>query len=335
MYPCNTYLKISEIVPQGQWVAVVLHFFNIMLVFPFILHRNGYFVIGRPNRNFTADLLISTYGQLIPDNTGAIALYHDDSRNYEIAMYPTNTRLQDAVVFGTENAQSAQLINVLIPGQKQVIEDQAFLDGEESIVRCNCCQALNMSVYKQSSPTPGRRNPCIQRPPTTAPTTLPPLTPPSSHEVYISEIAIETHYFTREWIELEGRNGLSLDNYFIVLYNIDGLAAYTIQLENKIGPDGYFLIGESLMVPPPDLSLPMNLFGSYILERGGAVALYYGFVTDIPEGEDATDKNLVDAVVFTGSLETPVAGQVDVLTDGSEQFFANLERYDLYDILTY
>ncbi|XP_072030169.1 uncharacterized protein [Amphiura filiformis] len=286
-------------------------------------NANGYFVIGRPNNNFTADLQIGVFGQIIPDNKGAIALYHDDSRNYEVGMQPTNTRLQDAVVYGSQDTTpNAQLIDVFIRGQMQIVEDQGFLNGDESIVRCECCQALNMSVYKQSYPTPGRVNPCVPQP---IITTRPPLTPPSSDEVFINEIAIETHFFTKEYIELKGTPSLALDNYFIVLYNIEGLAYFTIQLENTIGPDGYFLIGSANISPPPHVRFPFTI-GSYIDEKGGAVALYYGYASDIAKDAGATDKNLIDAVVFTANADMGVGGQADILTKGSEQFYADLQR---------
>lgn len=280
-----------------------------------ILHRNGYFVIGRPNGNFTADLLVPGRQQLIPNDAGGIALYHGDIRNYTQGQAPTNDNLQDAVVYGSQDVINKVFIDTLLPGQKQITEDQGFLSGDESIIRCQCCNPLQTSAFKLGRPTPGRRNPCITP------------TAPSSTEVFINEIGVRTRLFSNDYIELRGMPNLAMDNYFIVLYGINGTSYFSLQLEKTIGSDGFYLIGSANMSPPPIVRFPPSRGGT-IHEDGGALALYHGYAGDVPKGSDVTDKNLIDAIVYTASPYIPVDAKSDILTLTQGQFFADLTRFE-------
>ena len=277
-------------------------------------------MIGRPSPNFNIppDLVITGSDQLLPDDAGAIALYHGDRRNYSVGMEPTNIDLVDAIVYGSENTNSDKLLYILLPDQTQVIEDQKFMEGDESIVRCQCCQPLDSSVYEQDRPTPGYDNPC----------TLP--EPPSSFEVSISEVGMKTHLFTTEYIELQGPANLALDDYFIVLYDKDGLVYFTEQLRNQIGESGFYLLGSPNMSPSPDINFLSRGVQNTIEEDGGVVALYYGTAGDFPKGSGATDRNLVDAIVYTASADEQVGG-VDILMTEQWQFFADLNRSVKFD----
>ncbi|MFH1279133.1 MAG: hypothetical protein ABIK65_12235 [Candidatus Eisenbacteria bacterium] len=143
----------------------------------------------------------------------------------------------------------------------------------------------------------------------------------ASAQVLINEVDCDTPGLdNKEFIELIGPAGHSLDGYVLVLYNGYLNSAYqTWDLDGySIGGNGYFLVGNQGVSPAADI-----VFADNLLQNGAdAVALYLGDGTDFPWGEPVKTENLVDAFVYdTNDPDDPgimillEAGQVQVNED--------------------
>jgi hypothetical protein len=109
----------------------------------------------------------------------------------------------------------------------------------------------------------------------------------------------------QEFVELSGPANLSLNGYAVVFINGATDASYlAFDLDGyQLGNTGFFLLGNSGVVPPPDITFPTTT-----LQNGAdAVALYLANASDFPFGTPATTTNLVDAIVYGGSNNPPDA----------------------------
>jgi hypothetical protein len=133
-----------------------------------------------------------------------------------------------------------------------------------------------------------------------------------------------------EFIELYdgGIGNQSLAGYTIVFYNggsgspcATGTASYfAMDLTGSTDANGYYLIGNPLVVPTPVQTWPPNT-----LQNGAdAVALYFGTAAAaFPTGTVATATNLVDAVVYHTS-DSPPCTLLATLTPNQPQVNENL-----------
>jgi hypothetical protein len=105
-----------------------------------------------------------------------------------------------------------------------------------------------------------------------------------------------------EFVELAGPANLSLNGLVVVFFNGNTDASYqSFDLDGwQLGPTGYFLLGNSGVVPTPDI-----IFPDTSLQNGAdAVALYAANGSDFPNGTPVTSTNLIDAIVY-GSSSNP------------------------------
>lgn len=106
-----------------------------------------------------------------------------------------------------------------------------------------------------------------------------------------------------EFVELAGPANLGLDGLVVVFFNGATDTSYqAFDLDGyQMGPTGYFLLGNTSVVPTPDI-----IFPDTTLQNGAdAVALYTASATDFPAGTPATSTNLIDAIVY-GSSTNPI-----------------------------
>lgn len=125
----------------------------------------GFFLVG------SVDMLPKP-AILLPPNTvqngpDAIVLYHTSAARYSEKMNVTAVGLVDAVVYMTRRTGGAEfLAEILTPGEPAFVEDEAALEGDESIERCLLSE--DQWGFQVSSPSPVQRNNCT--PPAAAPT---------------------------------------------------------------------------------------------------------------------------------------------------------------------
>lgn len=126
---------------------------------------NGYFVAGN-NAVAGVDLVFSN--GTLQNGADAVALYLADGADFPNGTAVTITGLVDALVYDTSDADDAELLVLLNPGQAQVNEDGNGDGDIESNQRCpNGSGGLrNTSSYTQATPTPGVANSCGASTPT-------------------------------------------------------------------------------------------------------------------------------------------------------------------------
>ncbi|MCX7551953.1 endonuclease [Xanthomarina sp. F2636L] len=123
----------------------------------------------------------------------------------------------------------------------------------------------------------------------------------SYSQIVINELDCDTPGIDdKEFIELKSDvPNASLDGYVIVLFNGSSSGAdssyFTIDLDGYMTDNnGLLLIGSDAVVPFPQLLIAAN-----VIQNGAdAVAIYLGDDTDFPEGTQAAQTNLIDALVY-------------------------------------
>ncbi len=119
------------------------------------LNANGFFTLGSVAN---ADYFVSsgTTG-FIQNGADAVALYVADSVDFAAGTMATNINLVDALVYGTADAQDAELIAILAPGQTQV--DEGAANNTNSCSRVPDGGApVTLSLFVAQAPTPGASN---------------------------------------------------------------------------------------------------------------------------------------------------------------------------------
>jgi predicted extracellular nuclease len=122
-------------------------------------NAEGYFVIGNTD--------VTNIGIVIPSNgvqngADAVALYQTAAGNLPNGSAVTVDGLVDAVVYGTNDADDAELLPLLNADEPQINEDGQGAKDEHSNQRCPNGQGglRNTSGYTQATPTPGAANRC-------------------------------------------------------------------------------------------------------------------------------------------------------------------------------
>jgi len=121
-------------------------------------------------------------------------------------------------------------------------------------------------------------------------------------QVVINELDCDTPGIDdQEFVELKSDMPItSLDGYVLVFFNGSSSGAdssyFTIDLDGyTTDNNGLLLIGSDAVTPFPQLLIAAN-----VIQNGAdAVALYLGDDTDFPEGTQATQTNLIDALVYS------------------------------------
>jgi len=122
-------------------------------------NANGYFVVGSANVPNVDLPVFTTNG--IQNGADAVALYTGDASSF-----PNSTpllidaSLQDAIVYGTSDADDAELLTLLNLGQSQVDENEGGNGTINSMQRIPNGQggARNTAAYAMLIPTPGTEN---------------------------------------------------------------------------------------------------------------------------------------------------------------------------------
>lgn len=138
----------------------------------------------------------------------------------------------------------------------------------------------------------------------------------TSSTLVINEADVDTPGFDdREFIELYGEPGGSLDGIVLVLYRGNNNTVYAqYDLSGQVlNEEGFFVVGNAL-VPNVGLVIPDNTL------RNGpdAMALYTGALSEFPNGTPVILENLIDALVY--DTNDPLApGLLPLLLPGQPQ----------------
>ncbi|XP_078613266.1 uncharacterized protein LOC144882976 [Branchiostoma floridae x Branchiostoma japonicum] len=280
------------------------------------VQASGFFTVGSGKVQPLPDIVLPREEHILQNGPDAVALYYDRSSSaYQTGMAPTAVNLADAVVYSKyRNKLDTPLSSILTTGQRAILERADIPDA--SISRCGGTIPRVQAMFQTTYPSPSELNDCRVLP--TAPPT-PARAPP---RLVINEVNADNPRFdTMEFVEIynPGMEKVSLDSVFLVLYNGNNDRAYSvINLSGyEIEPDGYFVVGSSLVVPRPDFALER---GKNILQNGeDGVALYFN-----PSGGDnyyqipVTANNLIDAVVYSVRFWDGSNAILNTLTPGQQ-----------------
>lgn len=127
----------------------------------FSTDADGYFLLGNAGVIPTPSVIFGING--LQNGADAVALYADDATSFPNSTPVTVTNLVDAVVYDTSDADDAELLVLLNPGQPQVNENGNGSGADQSSQRCpnGGGGARNTSTYAQFAPTPGAFNTCV------------------------------------------------------------------------------------------------------------------------------------------------------------------------------
>ncbi len=98
--------------------------------------------------------------ETLEDGADAVALYVSDSMNFMAGDAITTNNIMDAIVYSSGQADDAELLSLLNPGQPQVNEDANGNALTESLIRCanGSGGQLNTTSFKAFTPSPGAEN---------------------------------------------------------------------------------------------------------------------------------------------------------------------------------
>ncbi|WP_028889970.1 endonuclease [Tenacibaculum ovolyticum] len=133
-------------------------------------NATGYFVIGNqdvPNVNLVVP------NNALQNGADAVALYQGSVTDFPNSTSVTTTNLVDAVVYGTNDADDAELLILLNTGEPQLNEDAQGTKNIHSLQRSpnGLGGARNTSSFTQLLPTPGAKNADVVTAPT-SPSTI-------------------------------------------------------------------------------------------------------------------------------------------------------------------
>ena len=121
----------------------------------------GLFVIGN---TAVANVGLTFANETLQNGPDAVALYavQDCAGSFNSNTSVTTTNLVDAVVYETNDADDAELLTLLNPGQPQVDEDGGGDSGAHASARCpdGAGGARTTTGFKQVVPSPGTLNQC-------------------------------------------------------------------------------------------------------------------------------------------------------------------------------
>lgn len=96
----------------------------------------------------------------LEEGADAVALYVSASSNFTVGGAISTTDIMDAIVYDSGQADDAELLALINPGQPQVNEDENGAAATESLIRCTNGSggALNTNSFKAFTPSPGAAN---------------------------------------------------------------------------------------------------------------------------------------------------------------------------------
>jgi endonuclease G len=240
----------------------------------YVTDANGYFVLGNPGVPGAGLVFDPGEFGLLSNGPDAVALYLGNASEFPNGTNTTTTRLQDAVVYGTDDPSASGLLPLLNASQPIVNENATGGSQTQSSQRCPNGMGgfRNTSPYYPGAPTPGAVNAC------------PAARPPS--DVVISQI-----------YGGGGNSGATYLNDFVELYNrgastVD-LTGWSLQyasstgsgwdsnrqpLGGAIGAGEYYLIAlasggaNGASLPPANITGQINMAAA-----SGKIALVSSF----------------------------------------------------------
>lgn len=137
------------------------------------LNAGGFFVVGNAGVA-NVGITISTNIQNGPDAV-ALAAAHDCGASFSTNTVVTGTTVLDAVVYGTNDDDDPELLQLLQSGQPQLDEDEGGDSELHANARCGdgAGGARNTSSFDQVPPSPGVTNGCGSPAPTATVTPTP------------------------------------------------------------------------------------------------------------------------------------------------------------------
>jgi hypothetical protein len=123
----------------------------------------------------------------------------------------------------------------------------------------------------------------------------------------------------RQFVELYGAPGLSLNGYILVFFNGTTDTSYlTVDLAGYVmDTNGYFLVGNTAVTPDIIITDGIIQNGNAV---AGAVALYQAASASFPNGTAVTVTGLIDALVYkTRATTADDAGLAPLLNAGQPQ----------------
>jgi DNA/RNA endonuclease G (NUC1) len=159
---------------------------------------NGYFTLGNPGVPGVELIFDPGASGLLQNGPDAVALYAGNATDFPNGTGVTTANLQDAIVYGTDDADDLGLLVLLNAGQPQVNENGGGSGQTQSNQRCpnGSGSARNTSAYLQATPTPGGVNNC------------PPPPTPSNSIIVVSQL-----------YGGGGNPGATYQNDYVELYN--------------------------------------------------------------------------------------------------------------------
>jgi endonuclease G len=273
---------------------------------------NGYFVLGNPGVP-GVDLVFNPGASgALQNGPDAVALFAGNASDFPSASLVTTANLQDAVVYGTDDADATGLLVLLNAGQPQVNE------GGSSILSIQRCAngtggARNTETYLTGAPSPDATNNC------------PPPVVLQNGPIVISQIygggGNTDAPYQNDYVELYNRGTTTVD---ITGWSLQYAGAtgsgwdFSKQpLGGTIAPGNYYLIALGSSDPIGDPLPPANIVGQINMgATNGKVALvdrFDGLIGNCPLG----DPHIMDFVGY-GSADckegTSTAPAADNLT---------------------
>ncbi|KAK9953017.1 hypothetical protein ABG768_017043 [Culter alburnus] len=247
--------------------------------------QRGFFLVG--SSELTPSPAIPLPPNSVQNGPDAIALYGPNWVPVPEGGQVSGVGLLDAVVYTSrKSAEGADgLASVLTPGSVPYIEDEAALEGDESIQRC--WQSDNLWTFYTGPPTPAWVNHC------------PPSTPAN---VWINEVDLGGPD-RRGLVELDV--GKTTGSFSLVLYDVTtDLISSSVEFIAKQA--GIFTVS----VNTSTLAVPQS----------AALALYKGPVSDFPKDGPLSHEQPIDAFVYGDSAHMPSENLTETLIPGRKPF---------------
>ncbi|XP_039528255.1 uncharacterized protein si:ch211-183d21.1 [Pimephales promelas] len=247
--------------------------------------QKGFFLVG--SSELTPRPAISLPPNSVQNGPDAIALYGPNWDPVSEGGHVSGVGLLDAVVYTSrKSADGADgLASVLTPGSLPYLEDEAALEGDESIQRC--WQSGNLWTFYTGPPTPMLVNHCP---------------PPTPANVWINEVDLSEP--DRQGL-VELSVGMANGLFSLVLYDVTtDLISSSVEFSAKEA--GIFTI----LVNTSTLAVPQS----------AALALYNGPASNFPKDGPLSHEQPIDAFVYGDSAHMPSENLTETLIPGRKPF---------------
>ncbi|XP_016417966.1 uncharacterized protein LOC107747864 isoform X1 [Sinocyclocheilus rhinocerous] len=244
--------------------------------------QRGFFVVGSSELTPRPDIFLPPNS--VQNGPDAIALYGPNWAPVAEGGLVSGVGLLDAVVYTSGKSRDGAdgLASVLTPGSVPYVEDEAALEGDESIQRC--WQSENLWSFYTGPPTPAWVNHCP---------------PPTPAEVWINEVNLGGSG------HVELSVGMATGSFSLVLYDVT---------TDLISTSLEFIAKE-----PGIFAVPVNTT-SLSGPQSAALALYKGPVSDFPKDGPLSHEQPIDAFVYGDSAHMPSDNLTETLIPGRKPF---------------